>query len=248
MRAIIIEDETNAREHLKGLIETYCKQVDIFDEAIDVKSGYSSITTHKPDLIFLDIRMPDGTGFDLLRQFDEISFNIIFTTAYVDYAIEAFKFSAVHYLLKPIDPGELISAVEKAGHERRVKDIESRIKVLFNNMSKAEKPDKKVVLTTNTRLFVVNASDIIMCHSDRNYTQFFLADGRQITVSKTIKEFDDMLIDHGFFRPHRQYLINMSHVQSFEKSNPGKILLTGNIGVPVSVRKKEQLIDMISSM
>ena len=248
MRAVIIEDELNAREHLKSLISMYCHEVQVIGEAHDVQSGYQAILSHNPELVFLDIRMPDGTGFDLLNKFREISFNLIFTTAYAEYAIEAFKFSAIHYLLKPIDPNELVDATEKASQEMKMKNLEVKIQALYDNLNAAKRPVKKVVLTTNSYIYVVSSDEIVMCQSDRNYTMFLLTDGREILVAKTIKDFDDMLCNYGFFRVHRQFLVNLEHVESFEKSGSGIIRMKGGAGIPVSIRKKEQLIEVLSSM
>ncbi|MFP4469788.1 MAG: LytR/AlgR family response regulator transcription factor [Bacteroidales bacterium] len=248
MRAIIIEDELNARDHLKSLLQTYCPEVEIVGEAHDVSSAYEIIQNVEPDLIYLDIRMPDGTGFDLLNRFREINFNVIFTTAYAEHAIDAFKFSAVHYLLKPIDPPDLMEATGKARQEVRMKNLQDKIEALFENLNTGKKPEKKIVLTTNSSIYVVNSGDIIMCQSDRNYTLFHLTDGREILVAKTIKDFDDILSGLGFFRAHRQYLVNLDYIQALEKGGGGTIRMKGGLGVPVSVRKKEQLIEILSSM
>ncbi len=248
MRAVIIEDELNARNHLKSLLDTHCEGVEIVGEGHDVKTGYEIIHSTQPDLVFLDIRMPDGTGFDLLEMFNSIRFNVIFTTAYSEYAIEAFRFSAIHYLLKPIDPDDLVESVKKAGREAKMKNLENKIEALITNLNSGGKFSRKVVLTTNSNIYVVNSEEIVMCRSDRNYTQFILDDGREIIVAKTIKDYEDLLTEHGFFRAHRQYLINLAHVQSLEKTNGGTIKLTGDISVPVSVRKKDQLIEALSSI
>jgi two-component system LytT family response regulator len=239
IRTVIVEDEPYAREHLESLVNGYCKNVEIVGHAGNVASGFELIEKAKPDLVLLDIEMPDGTGFELLQKFPKVNFEVIFTTAFAEYALQAFNFSAIHYLLKPIDPEELALAINKAEDVLHRKNIEHRINALYYNL-KAQTSDKsKIVLSSGSNLFVVYSGDIIMCRAEKNYTRVFLADGRDILVSKTIKEYDGMLSGKGFFRVHRQYLINADHVKSLDKSNSGTICLTNNFKVPVSLRKKD---------
>jgi len=247
LRTVIVEDEPNSREHLISLVTKFCKNVKIVGEAYDVKSGYEIITKSKPDLILLDIEMPDGTGFDLLHKFSSFKFEIIFTTAFAEYAVKAFQYSAVHYLLKPIDPEELMEAIQKTEEVLKRKSMETRLNALFHNMQN-QVGGKKVVLSSGNNMFVINTSEIIMCRSDKNYTQFILEDGRDIKVSKTIKEYDQMLNDNGFFRVHRQYLVNTEHIKSFDKSNGGAIYLTGNLKVPISIRKKGMVMQLLAKI
>ena len=247
IRAVIVEDEPYSREHLVLLVTNYCKQVEIVGEAWDVKSGFDIISSTKPDLVLLDIEMPDGTGFDLLQKFPEIDFEIVFTTAFAEYAVKAFHFSAIHYLLKPINPDELLKAVNKTEDLLQCRSIDARLNTLFHNLQN-RKDDKRMVLTSGNNMFVVNTSEIIMCHSDKNYTQFFLSDGREITVSKTIKEYDQLLTENGFCRVHKQYLININHVKFFDKSDGGSINLTNNLKAPISVRKKGLVIELLGKI
>jgi two-component system LytT family response regulator len=244
IKGVIIDDESGARDALKELLSHYCKSVAIVDEAHDVKSGIHCIKLNNPDIVFLDIDMPDGTGFDLLHKLNNYNFNIIFTTAYSDYAIEAFKHSATHYLLKPIIPDELVEAVKKAERELQTKDLEKKVIDLLGAVSNAD-VRKRLVLSSNNKLTVVYVHEIIMCQSYRNYTTFFMEDGQEILVSKTLKEFDDVLLENGFMRPHRQYMINMLHVRSVDKTEGSNIILTGGHEVPVSTRKREKLLEII---
>jgi len=245
IRTIIVEDEPYSREHLETLVGDFCKKVDLVGLAGDVSSGFELIKKMEPDLVLLDIEMPDGTGFELLQKFPEIKFEIIFTTAFAEYAVQAFNYSAIHYLLKPIDPEELVSAIDKVEEEMRRKNIEDRINALFHNLQSQSDNMERIVLTSGTNVFVVNTNEIVMCQAEKNYTHFFLEDGRNIMVAKTIKEYDGMLSGNGFSRVHRQYLINISHVKSFDKSNGGEVYLTGDVKVPVAMRNKDLMMVLL---
>jgi len=249
LKTIVIEDETYALEHLTQLLTNYCsKKVSIVGIARDMKSAFKTINEHNPELVLMDIRLPDGNSFDLLKKFDEINFNIIFTTAYSEYAIEAFKFSAIHYLLKPIDPIDLNDAIDKAEAELNLHNLNGRINALMYNIQKGTLQEKKIVLTTQKDIYIVNSSEVVLCVSDRNNTEFILVDGRKIQVSKTIKEYEDILAFHGFFRTHRQYLINLQHIKSIERTGTGKVRMKGDIEIPFAVRKKEELLKIVTNI
>lgn len=245
--AVIVEDELGARETLRGLLSQYCPQIKVVGEAHDRKSGVDCINRYHPDIVFLDIEMPDGDGFDLISKLPNIDFNVIFTTAYSSYAIKAFKYSATHYLLKPIIPEELIEAVEKASEKLHAKEIASQMHKLLSSLPNLGISDK-LVLRTNTAITIVRLSEIIMCRSDRNYTTFYLEDGNEITVSKTLKEYETLLNENIFFRPHRQYLVNANHIKSFQRSDSKMIKLTRDLEAPVSSRKREQLLQILLRM
>lgn len=247
IKSVIIDDEHGACEALKELLSRYCSNVVVVGEAYDVKSGVKCIKLNNPDIVFLDIEMPDGNGFDLLHQLNNYNFNIIFTTAYSDFAIEAFKHSATHYLLKPIAPDELVEAVKKAEKELNTKSLQKKIVDLLDKVSLADN-NKRLVLSSNNRLNIVYVQEIIMCKSFKNYTTFYMEDGREILVSKTLKEFDDVLFDNDFVRPHRQYMINLLHVRSFDRTYGSNILLTGGHEVPVATRKREQMLEIIQNI
>ena len=212
--AVIVEDELGARETLRELLSQHCPQINVIGEAHDVKSGIDCINRYHPDIVFLDIQMPDGDGFDLITKLSNINFNVIFTTAYSDYAIKAFKYSATHYLLKPIIADELIEAVDKASKKLQDKEVAEQMRKLFSSLPDMIKSDK-LVLSTNTAITVVRLAEIIMCRSDRNYTTFYLEDGNEITVSKTLKEYENLLNTDIFFRSHRDRKstrLNSSHL------------------------------------
>lgn len=244
IKGVIIEDEQNARETLRVLIEKNCENVEVVGEAHDVKSGLDCINKHNPDLVFLDIEMPDGDGFDLLRQVRRFNFNIIFTTAYSEFAVRAFKYNTIDYLLKPIVQDELIKAVNKAEIELRTRDLSKKFNSLLDFISDG-KNAKRIVLSSNERYDIVNVSDIIMCKSDKNYTSFYLEDGQVITISKTMKDFEEVLSANNFIRVHKQYMVNMDHVKSFGRTSSNMIRLSRDLEVPVSTRNKDKLLEII---
>lgn len=243
LRTIIIDDEAHMRQTLEKLVKEYCPNVKLVAKADGVKTGVQAIKRYHPDLILLDIKMNDGTGFDLLKQLEPVEFKVIFITAFDQYAIKAFKFSALDYLLKPIDPKDLTDAVNKA-EKLVVKELNIQLDALEENMQTNSKSKKKIILKTFDNIHLVKISDIIYCQSDNNYTHFHLLDNNKILVSNTLKEYDEMLRDFGFFRVHQSFLINMGHIVRFEKSEGGNVILANKHKVPVASRKREQLLEM----
>jgi len=205
IKAIIVEDEKRSRETLAGLLKLYCKNVSVIAEAEGMKSGIEIINIHKPDLVFLDIQMPGGSGFNLLESFEEINFDVIFTTAYDQFAIKAIKFSALDYLLKPIFPDDLVKAVKKAEEKRNVSHARQSVDVLLENIKKPESEPPKIVLSTSERIDVVSVKDIIRCESDNYYTVFYFTDGTKLMISKTLKENEELLSEYNFIRPHKSH-------------------------------------------
>jgi len=248
LNAIIIEDEKRSRETLSGLLKLYCKNINILAEADGVQSGLKAIEEHKPDLLFLDIQMPDGSGFKLLESIKDIDFDIIFTTAYDQFAIKAIKFSAIDYLLKPIFPDDLISAVKKAEKRQDARNTRKNVEVLLENIKKPESESPKIILATSERINVVKVIDIIRCESDNYYTMFYFTDGKKLLMSKTLKENEEMLSDFNFIRPHKSHLINVIYIKSFNKHEGGYILMTDGSRVPVSRRKKEKIMEIIHNL
>lgn len=248
LRAIIVEDELRSRETLKGLLNLYCKNVEIIGEAENVKEGISIIEDLKPDVVFLDIQMPDGSGFKLLESTREIDFDVIFTTAYDQFAIKAIKFSALDYLLKPIFPDDLIKAVKKAEDKKEGQNQKVNVDVLLENINKPAKDAPKIVLSTSDEINVVKVDDIVRCESDNYYTFFYFKGGDRLLVSKTLKEHEELLKEHNFIRPHKSHLINVMFIKSYLKQDGGYILLSDGSKVPVSRRKKEMIIEIISNL
>ncbi|MBI3520997.1 MAG: response regulator transcription factor [Bacteroidetes bacterium] len=247
IKSIIIDDEKNNQELISNLLKSYTDTIEVLAMANSVETAYQAITEHHPDLIFLDIQMPDGTGFDLLKKFDKINFRIIFVTAHQEFAIEAFKYSALDYLLKPLSPSNLIAAVKKVEESMNSEELNLKLKILLSNISEPSKNKKKIVLKTMERIYSVDINDIIRFESDGGYTKVYLVDGKRIMVSRTMKEFDDILLDVGFLRVHHSHLINMNHLFCFEKAE-GHVVMKDDSVVPVSNRKKDQLLELLNML
>lgn len=248
IKAIIIDDEKKSRDALNGLIERYCTDIFVISQADGCKDGIDKTLKYKPDLVFLDIQMTDGSGFNYLEAFNEINFEIIFTTAHDQYAITAIKYSALDYLLKPIDPEELRNALERYKKKLNKGQISSNIKVLLGNIKSSANESKKIILSTSEGIHVVSTDEIIRCESDDYYTKFFFINGSSILISKTLKQNEALLSDFNFIRPHKSHLINIKYIKSYLKNDGGYILLTDGSKIPVSRRKKESIIEILNHL
>lgn len=247
MKAVIIDDEVNGQELVSNLLKSYCPTIEVVSVANSVASGYKAVQEQKPELIFLDIEMPDGTGFDLLKMLGTIDSKIIFVTAHQEFAIEAFKYSALDYLLKPLSPVHLIAAVKKAEESINHEELNLKYQTLINNISEPVKNKRKIVLKTMERIYSVDIDDVVRLESDGNYTKVYLSDGKRIMVSRIMKEFDELLTDVGFVRVHHSHIVNMNHLFCYEKGE-GHIVMKDNSIVPVSNRKKEQVLELINAI
>ncbi len=241
LKAIIVDDELKARENLQILLQDFVKGAEVVALCQDIDEAVEAVDLHSPDVVFLDIQLQRETGFDLLTRFDQIDFEVIFTTAYTEYAIKAFKFSAIDYLLKPIDIEELKLAVGKV--EKRVThNMTSRLTQLVQHLKNGS--DFRIALPTLEGLVFLNVQDILYCEAASNYTQIFTAQ-EKYTVSKTLKEYDELLSDHNFFRIHNSYLININSIKKYVKGDGGYVVLNNNISLDVSKRKKEAFLNRI---
>ena len=247
LRTIIIDDEKHMLQSLEKLLNKHCLNVRVVDKADGVASGLKSIRKHHPDLVLLDIKMADGTGFDLLKRAEPIDFKVIFITAYDQYAVEAFRFSALDYLLKPVIPANLVDAVQKA-EEQKIIDLEIQLNNLKNNLGSSEHSKKKIILKTLENIHIVPVEDIIYCEAEGNYTTFFLQDSDNITVSKTLREYEEMLKHSGFFRVHKSFLVNLSRITRLEKSEGGYVVMTNGKKIPVGSSRREQLLGIFDSI
>jgi two-component system LytT family response regulator len=246
LRTIIIDDDQNTREILANIINSYCPNVSVVANAWDVKSGVASIIEHEPDLILLDIKMPDGSGFDLIKHFDKPDFKIIIISGYIEYAIKGYKFGAIDYVLKPFDIEQLISAINKADDLVRFEE-KLRFKALADNLNILSKV-QKIILKTSEHIHLINISDIVRIVADGNYCTFFINDGRKILVSRPIREYEKLLIDKGFHRIHKTHIININKVNYFDKTEGGDVVMNDGSKVPVSSRKKEELLALLESL
>jgi two-component system LytT family response regulator len=247
MKAILIDDERNALEMLEWMLQKNCPEVEVIAMCDSPLEGLEKIKALKPDVIFLDIEMPQLNGFDLLDRLGKHESDVIFTTAYNQFAIKAFKVCALDYLLKPIDPEDLKAAVQKASGKKN-KVSQEQLDLLLSYM-KPEKPkSKRIALTASDHLIFVETEKIIYCESDSNYTIFFLTDGQKIIVSKTLKDVEEILEGSDFFRIHASYLINMKHVSKFTRGDGGYVVMSNNQHITVSRKKKDEFFEMFSKI
>ncbi|HBS86878.1 MAG: hypothetical protein A2W91_12670 [Bacteroidetes bacterium GWF2_38_335] len=238
IKAVIIDDESGARQTLQMLLEKFFPEVEIMGEADSVKSGTELLQNTSADLVFLDIEMPPGNSFDILDNLKKIDFDIIFITAYNQYALEAFKFSAVDYLLKPVKISDLKSALEKF-KKRRGNSQEQKIRVLSDHL---RQEINRIVLPTTAGFEIVSISEIMRLEGDRNYTNFVFTNGKKILVSKTLKEFEDMLVTYGFFRIHQSYIVNLKHIKKYYKGNGGEIEMVDGQILGVARNRKDDFL------
>lgn len=247
LRTVIIDDEGHMRESLAEMLRMECPGSRLVAQADGVKTGMETILKHHPDLVLLDIRMKDGTGFDLLEQFENIDFKVIFVTAYDEYAIKAIKFSALDYLLKPVDPEDLKEAVGKA-EEVSQKEQKAKLDTLSNNLKTNDQDKKKIILKTLDNIYLVGVKDILHIEGEGRYSSIFLDSGEKVMVSVNLKYYQEMLEEYGFFRTHKTHLINLSHIHRFEKADGGYVVLNNNAKIPVASRKKDELIELFEKL
>lgn len=234
---IIVDDEHKSRENLQILLTDFCENVEVLALCQNVTEGLQAIKKFHPDVVFLDIQMQRETGFDLLKQIDKADFEVVFTTAYSEYAIKAFQFSAIDYLLKPIDIQELNRAVSKIEQKHNT-DISKRLNYLLENISHSQKEFSKIALPTHEGLEFIKVADIVYLEASSNYTIFHTDDGQNHMVSRTLKEYDKMLSDLYFYRIHNAYLININRIKKYVRGDGGHVVLDNNVSLDVSKRKK----------
>ncbi len=248
IRAIIIEDEKKSRETLLGLLQKYCLTVEIVAQAEGYREGVRLVKKYKPDVIFLDIQMPDGSGFRLLEELKDMEFDVIFTTAFDQFAIKAIKYSALDYLLKPIVPQELVDAINKLKVKKANAEKRKSIETLLDNIKTPEEDSHKIVLSTAEKIHVIDVDDILRCESDNYYTYFYFINGDKLLISKTLKENEELLSHHSFIRPHKSHLINVKYIKSFIRQDGGYIIMTDGSKVPVSRRKREKILEILMNL
>jgi len=245
-KVLIIDDEKRIRDFVKRMIDSFNLDVEVFTDGENVETGIESINRIQPDIVFLDIQMPDGTGFDLLNRVKDKKFELIFITAFQEYAIMAIKFSALDYILKPIDDEELKTALQNAIDTVDFKKEDSQFEALTHNLQTNQK--RKLVLKTQESVHVVDLSEIIRCEADKNYTFFFLNNGKKILVSRTLKDFETLLSNHGFFRVQQSHLINLEYIERYDKHEGGSVIMRDGSSVPLSPAKKDQFFSMLEKL
>ena len=242
MKAVIIDDEKDSRNILASYLKKYCPEVVVSGFGESVETGLTEIKKHQPDIIFLDIEMPYGNGFDLLDKIEDITFETVFVTAFNNYAIQALNQSAAYYLLKPIDIDELIKAVEKIRKERSEKNYIQHAKVLLEN----KKPgvNQKIMLPTLEGFEIVNINTILYCEAADNFTKFYFDQNQSLLICRTLKYFEDVLSEHRFLRIHRSYLINPAFVVRYAKGKGGYVTMKNNQELEISPNKKKEFLDL----
>lgn len=245
LKAVIIDDEQDSREILANYVTKYCTDVEVCGFGQSVKTGLEVIGKFKPDIVFLDIEMPYGNGFDLIEQVPDLNFETVFVTAFDNYAIKALNLSAAYYILKPIDIDELIAAVEKIKSEKAADNYIEHSKVLFDNIQVTNKQQQKVMLPTMEGFELVRVTDVIYCEADDNFTRFFLKDGRKLLICRTLKFFEQTLEDCGFMRIHRSYVVNLDCVVKYTKGKGGFVTLESGQELEVSHAKKKTLFERL---
>ncbi|NOY49570.1 MAG: response regulator transcription factor [Chlorobi bacterium] len=242
--SVIIDDELQSRNALRNILIDYCADVDILGEADNAEEGIKIIRETKPELVFLDINMPDQNGFQLLESIGNIKFHVVFVTAYDQYAIKAIKFSALDYILKPIDPQQIIDSVNKLKSlQPRNRQVAERISNLLDNKDKID----KIALPTITGFRFVKIKSIIRCEADNNYTSFFLESKESILVTRTLKHYEDILKHDDFVRVHQSHLINIDYVEEYVKGDGGFVKMSDGSEVGISRRKKEIFLNIMLS-
>ncbi|MEW2921036.1 MULTISPECIES: LytR/AlgR family response regulator transcription factor [Flavobacteriaceae] len=248
LKVVIIEDEKHSRETLKSMLEEFCQDVKVIATASSVKEAVKVLSIYSPDVVFLDIELQPGLGFDVLEQIKEPSFEIIFTTAFEKYAIKAIKFSSLDYLLKPIDLVELQDAVEKARNQMDTNVYRQQIDTLMQSLSRGTSRQEKICLATTAGMEFIAIDDIILCKADGSYTCFVLKNKKTLLVSKHLKEYENLLADQQFMRVHNSFLINLNEVKKYIKSDGGYIIMSNNMHVSISPRKKDDLIEAMKRL
>lgn len=244
---IVIDDEEESRHTLKKIISKYCPQMHVVGEAGNINEAYSRIMEKKPDVIFLDVEMPHGSGFELLKKFEIIPFEIIFTTAFDRYALKAIKFCALDYLLKPIDIEELIISIQKVIKKKEESKSDVRLQYLISNMQDYKQKTNRIALPTKNEIEFVEVGEIIHCEAGGNYTTIYLDNEmKRLVVTSKIKQFEELLEGYNFIRIHNSHLINVDFVQKYIKGEGGDIVMKDNYIIPVSRRKKKELLEMLN--
>lgn len=248
LKAIILDDEKHCIDRIIQLSKQLNNAIEIVGYYSNIESAYEAIKKLQPDLIFLDIQIHDTNGFDLLKKFDSITFHVIFTTAYESYAIQAIKFSAFDYLLKPIDLDDLKETINRLFEKHTQNSIDINYQTLLQNLMHIKNQSKKITIQTQTETILLNIQDIIRCESDINYTTIYTNEKKKIVVAKTLKDFETMLKPYNFFRVHNSHLINLEYLKSYDKGKGGYVHLLDNSVVEVSVRRKEEFVEKLNQL
>lgn len=247
MKILLIDNEKEVRELLKEMIEALAPGLHQLDEADGVATGLQKINSFKPEIVFLDVEMGDGTGFDLMNKIPQPAFQLIFTTAHNKYAVQAFKCSAIDYLLKPIDINELGNCLQKAAENISNNNLSKQLSILMQQLSNKDAGDKQIVLKDSEASYFVKLSDILYCEAEGSYTKFYLMADKPIIISKNLSTYEELLGEYGFIRTHHSYLVNPSKIKMYDKSDGSTLILNTGHTVPISHRKKDYVIHLLEN-
>jgi two-component system LytT family response regulator len=246
LKAVIIDDQEDIRSINRTLLSQNFPDIEVVGEADGVESGFELLNKAQPDIVLLDIEIKGGTGFNILQKVRPYNFMVIFITAFDEFAIKAIKFSAIDYILKPINETEFCSAIESAISTYERNKVAMQVQNLLDHVEDKGK-NRKIILRTMESIFLVDLEEILYCESDNSYTTFYLSDGKEILISRGIKEYEQMLSPYRFFRPHQRYLVNLNQVERIDKNDGGSIILKSKASIPISHRRKQALMDFLKT-
>ncbi len=247
--AILIDDEQHCIHRLSDLLITnHAKDIQLMGNFSTVEEGITAIEALKPQLVFLDVQIHDKTGFDLLKSVNRSLFDVIFTTAYEKFAVQAFKFSALDFLLKPVDKDDLALAIEKFKDKTLKNETVAKLDILFHNLKNMQSGSRKICVPVTTGFVFLETDDIVRCESEINYTTIYLKDKKKLVVAKTLKDFEEMLTDYKFFRIHNSHLINLNYIKAYNKGKGGFVTLADNSQIEVSTRRKDDFLKAIQAI
>ncbi|MFT3682047.1 MAG: LytTR family DNA-binding domain-containing protein [Ferruginibacter sp.] len=247
MKLLVTDNEAPIRNGIRQLLQAYCPEITVIEEAAGVREGLEKINSFQPDILLLDVEMDDGTGFDLLRQVQHPSFQLIFATAHNKYATDAFRFSAIDYLLKPVDPGALQESIRRAAGNIRGKGLERQIEILMQQLSGKQPDEKRIVLKDIDNIYFLKVQEILYCVAEGTYTRFYTQAGNPIMVSKNLKEYENLLEPLGFLRTHHSYLVNPGKVIRYDKKDGGALVLENGQEIPVSKRRRDDIMQILEN-
>lgn len=248
MKILLVDNEAEIRAVLKEMVQAWAKEQHLIEEADGVAAGIATINSFQPNVVLLDVEMDDGTGFDLLKQISNPAFQLIFTTAHNQYAIQAIKFSAIDYLLKPVDPSDLNIALQKAADNINQGSLQNQLNVLMQQLAGKNEPPRQIVLKDIDKTYFVSMNDILYCEAEGSYTKFYLSNAEPIFVSRNLRSYEELLAPAGFIRTHHSCLVNPAKIKIYDrKTDSGTLILEGGHSIPVSQRKKDFVIQFLEN-
>ncbi|NOT92362.1 LytR/AlgR family response regulator transcription factor [Ferruginibacter sp.] len=248
MKILLVDNESEIRLVLKDMVTACGNGLYVIEEADGVASGIAKINTFIPDIVLLDVEMNDGTGFDLIKQIPNPAFQLIFTTAHNQYAIQAIKYSAIDYLLKPIDPVELNNSLQKATKNISTQTMQQQLAVLMQQFTNKQEPERQIVIKDIDKTYFIKMADILYCEAEGSYTKFYLTNSEPIFVSRNLRYYEELLEPAGFFRTHHSCLVNPTKIKIYDrKTDCGTLILEGGHTVPVSQRKKDFVLQLLEN-